>query len=628
MTRSFLPFVVASLLAAGACGGKPPTVIDEGPGTPPADASEDAATVEVEGLRVLVDGVEASDGDAFAFAATYSVPVEREVRVLNDGEHGFEVVSVHFDLEPGTGQLAQSEHVTVDWLDTGGPAALPILVPPGHPEGIELAVVYTPPAGGVPTDERASVLVLQVEAGDVTGELRLVFETPPTGGKPAVGPPDWTFAEAHLTTGQTATFEMGNAGFEPFTIFWAKLETPSFEYVLYPPGPLPKEVPPGGAGDAEAAVFQVVYKPNSLDESGNAVLLGTSASPEPVRVPLFAKAIPADYVVELDGDPGAYDFEDGGGPGPRPVTIRAAGPSPLAVGFPSVEPEQAGASFAVAVPAEVTTWPALLQPGDELTFEVTRKGALAAFGDLVFPVEAPFPGEAIVALRASEPRAGFAISPDLGSTTVTVDASAGETGTARVVVRNAGSGPFTITSAKVVGNGVFALAGPSPAGAVVPPFGLRAIDLAWDASALVDLEDGDGELLEIAWTDPAAGATETANHVLFAKDTGGASKPVAKVTSRQDLEAHPAGHTLLLDAKGSDEGDFAVSGEAFVWFLSKKPDTSKSRLDLVTGPFASFVPDVPGEYRVEVLFFASDGQDFVYSAPAEVTITALQAPPP
>ena len=117
-------------------------------------------------------------------------------------------------------------------------------------------------------------------------------------------------------------------------------------------------------------------------------------------------------------------------------------------------------------------------------------------------------------------------------------------------------------------------------------------------------------VIELVVTD-GGGLTSEPDSVTISSDN------VAPNADAGEDQATYAGDLVTLDGTASDDPD--GDGLTFSWTLLSQPDGSAAVLDDPQSPVPTFIPDLPGEYQVELVV----RDDFEGSAPDTVTVMAI-----
>lgn len=605
-------------------------------------------------VSVGEEDLEIADGEAsVTFSAAQQLQSREEVQITNPGSAPLTIETIEW-FDPDDGDVRVNEHVSIDWSGLGGPDAFPIEV--GVEETIRFDVVFDAPSDGTIEDFSDSELVLRSDARSSQGvpidDLRLVFALPGNQPEPKVEPPNFTFHGASRTNPQSQTFEVGNDGQAPFQVMSVTLQSASdaFEVTNRPNQGhevLAKDDP---GYDNSVATFDVTYHPQEQGEDENTVLVETDALDEAIRVGVSGKPESGNYTVSFSAPEHRFDFTTGP-EGTRTMVFRSEGPGAITIipPGPNVMPESAAEVFDVKVFEPATSpdeepeelgddaWPRALSEGKTLEFDVTYNppgdGSDPAQGKLVVPMRDQPDLE--LDLFGGEPTPRLELAPSAGSAIVNGSVADGATGTARVVLYNTGNGDLQVTDMAIEAGGrgasqeVFAFADAAPMPPVtVPAHGLRVVPLDWDLSSM-EVGSSLSASLSVTYDDPVGGgetgkSTETLG--LIAEDSAGKELPTAEPKLAGEGPA-TVGESVALTGLDSTPGAYEFSGEAYIWYLVDRPESSRAVLNRMTEGTTQLIPDAAGEYVIELVVFTSksgggDGPEFLYSRPKQLTITA------
>jgi hypothetical protein len=152
------------------------------------------------------------------------------------------------------------------------------------------------------------------------------------------------------------------------------------------------------------------------------------------------------------------------------------------------------------------------------------------------------------------------------------------------------------------------------------------VELAYDLKGIDTISGTVNDLLKVQYFNDYTGQIETYTLGLGASDAKGVANPTADAGEASDYSGATVGTAVVLDGSGSTPGGGAFERDSFIWYLVGKPNGSRATLNVASSGPASFVPDVAGDYTVELTVFVGAGGAFLFSAPARVTITVAPAP--
>ncbi len=603
-------------------------------------------------MEVIVDDTAFQDetGTSF-FSPAIQQPVFKEVRVINTGTSDLRVTKVDWATDPDTGAQLKNPHIDIDWRGSVDADSFPWTVSPSNIDELTFAVKYSPPLFGPPESLDDSVLEIHSNARTVDGSgrkpiVRITFSLRANNAFPRVTPTNYRFTNATTARPETQDFRIYNDdnASASFRILSVRLETPSDVFRLSDlPSqgleiPAPAEAPPGFDG----VVFRCTYTPLGGTNDTNAILIETDLSNNAIlRVPLTTGSNPGSYSLSFD-NLAEFDFTNTSVTEARNVQINSDGPGPLTIREPRIEPEEArrNFSFKAFVPAtqqgqpdqEITNWPRGLNVGRAIRIEITfapEVGGDSANGELIVPFENPNPGQFSVPLFSGQPKGRIVIAPPTGNLSVSGSVTGGDTGSRTAVIYNEGNGLLQIESIAVTSNLVVEPPLPAKVWSLdgtfedvdVQPNGLLLVPLDFDLSKIDTISGSVTDLLKITYFNDFTGQSEELNLGLGATDSAGNTNPTANPGQPGDYAGAVVGTAVALNGAASSPGSGTFSSDSFVWYLVGKPAGSTAKLNVATAGPASFVPDVAGAYEVELMVFSSAGSNFLYSAPARVTIT-------
>lgn len=627
----FALYSMLALLVAG-CGDK------LGSGTFPQ------IIVEVDGRSV------ANDAEAWFGQAIQQV-VAKTVTVANGGTKTLKVSSIDWDVDEG-GQRLKNQYVEIDWRGSVDANAFPWEVDTNNLNALSFAVEYTPPLGKPLDDFSESVLLIKSNALDDLGrsrveEFRVRFTMKQDIAIPRVTPISYNFQNATIAKPETQEFRIYNdsdLATAPFTITNVFLETPSAEFTLSEtPSSGTIVLEPGNPGYRDV-VFKVTYGPKDNLPDSNAIIIQTDVgSGGQLRVPLTSGTTRGDYSLSFSHVDG-FDFSNVTQKETRSVQITCDGPGPMTVKAPRIEPAEARQdytfkAFAPATQAgqpdvEITSWPRGLNVGRSIRIDVeyspATDGSDTANGQLIVPIENPDPSDIEIELLSGEPKSKIALAPATQLVAVTGNAAAGETGTRAVVVYNDGNGPLEVKGAMIKADfdlpaKVWSL-GASFLPFTVEPGGLELIEVDYDLGEITDADGRQVEYLELTYFDDFLGSDQKKTIGLSAENAAGKANPVASLGSASDYAGAVAGTGFELNASSSTAASGVIEGNAYVYYLVAKPAGSRAKLNVQAGASTRFVPDIAGSYGFELVVYAKDGDLYLYSEPANVTVGVGAAP--
>ncbi len=598
-------------------------------------------------IEVTVDGNIVEDGGAVGIPQALQLPVPKRVEIINPGNKTLTITGIDWAVDPDSGAKLKNKYVEIDWQGIGSGDLFPRLLADSGADTFGLVVKYTPPLGYALDDFSDSVLVISSDARSADGkrsvkEVRVTFEMTTDTAAPKVTPANsYTFVNATKAQPERQTFRIYNdpqIATAPFIIEDIRLQTASNEFRLLDlPSANTQVLEPNNAGYADVT-FTVEYAPVDETPDTNVLLIETDAGDLSVQLKTDSQS--GSYSLSYD-HPSAFDFTHVTSVESRSLQIVSAGPSALTVEEPEITPEEALEDFDLKVykPAtsaageetEVTSWPQGLAVGRSLRFEITYSpradGADTSNGKLEIPYRAPDFDTIVVDLFSGEPKSKIALAPSTNNVYVCGDVTAGDTGSRNVVIYNEGNGPLELVSASIAGK----FAGSDPqvwelhsefSSTSVPVGGLLVLPLDFDLSGLPDTASTAADVLTLEYHDDFTDQVEPKTITLLAAHDNGLPHPVADVGTAADYAGAVVDEVLTVSGAGSTGA--ATTGRPYIWYLTGKPAGSFVMLNEEGDSSAEFVPDLAGDYTVELVVFAQSGDTLLYSDPASVTITVSE----
>jgi hypothetical protein len=154
----------------------------------------------------------------------------------------------------------------------------------------------------------------------------------------------------------------------------------------------------------------------------------------------------------------------------------------------------------------------------------------------------------------------------------------------------------------------------------VPPGGMALIEVDYDLGEITDNDGRQVEYLELTYFDDFLQQDQQKLMGLSAEESLGKANPVASLGSPADYAGSVAGQSLTLNASGSSAANGTIESNAYIYYLVEKPASSVAVLNEQDGPTTAFTPDVAGRYGFELVVYAKDGNLYLYSTPATLTI--------
>lgn len=609
-------------------------------------------------MEVIVDNQAFQDAEGTVFfAPAIQQPVFKTVRVFNTGTRDLIVSKVDWAVDPTSNKQLKNPHIDIDWRGSVNASSFPWTVSTSNIDVLEFAIKYTPPLFGPPDSLDDSVLEIHTNARSVDGSetkpiVRLTVSLRSNNAIPQVTPTNYRFTNATTARPETQDFRIYNAenASAPFRVLSVRLENPSDVFRLsdLPSAGVEIPAPADAAPGSNGIVFKCTYTPLGGTTDANAILIETDVSSNAIlRIPLTTGSNPGSYSLSFD-HVSEFDFTNESTAATRNMQLNSDGPGPLTIRQPRIEPDVARRNFtfkafrtatqAGQADVEITQFPAGLNVNRAIRFEVTFTpeigGADTANGELIIPYENPNAGQFSVPLFSGQPKGRIIVAPSTGNLSVSGSVTAGDTGTRTAVIYNEGNGVLQIEEVAVESN--LAVTPPLPpkvwslaqasVETDIQPGGYLLVPLAFDLAGIDTISGTVNDLLKIYYYNDFTASTEVYTLGLGAADAKGDANPLANAGSAANYAGATVGTAINLDGSASTAGSGTFANDSFIWYLVAKPASSRALLNVSTSGPASFVPDVAGDYTVELMVFAGVGAGYLYSEPARATIPVAPAP--
>lgn len=596
-------------------------------------------------IALEIDSQPVSNEDVVYYGQAIQQVIAKTVTVGNVGTKVLKISSIDWAKDDAGAKL-KNQYVEIDWRGSIDANSFPYEIDTGNLKKLTFAVEFTPPLGRALDDFSPSVLVIKSNALDDLGrqkveEFRITFSMRQDLAYPRVTPINYRFQNATLAKPESQEFRIYNddqLATASFRILAVRLETPSQEFTLGGTPSAGTVVLEPGNGGYEDVVFTVTYQPKDNLPDTNAIIIETDVgSSGTLRVPLTTGTTLGSYSLSYSHQD-ELDFSNVTTKETRSVLISSDGPGPITIKEPHIEPSDARRDFKLTawIPktseagqdTQITSWPRGLNVGKTLRLDIEYSPQTerdTANGQIIVPFENPNPGEISIDIFSGDPKSKIVLAPATGNVSVTGSAVNGDTGTRKVVIYNEGNGPLEVSAAVVKADfdlppKVWSL--PAAFSALtIEPGGVRSIEVAYDLSKISTQSGRVAEYLELTYYDDFTGQSEKKTLGLIAENSGGKANPVASLGQASDYAGATVATALTLSGSGSTAASGTIDANAYVYYLTAKPAGSYARLNAQTGASATFVPDVAGSYTIELVVYAKDGDYYLFSAPATVTIT-------
>jgi len=602
--------------------------------------------IEIQANGEPIDDLETA---TVSFGQALQASVDVDVRISNPGDAPLIIDGIDWVADEATGGVVKNPYVELVGLDT---FTFPITLEPKI-DRVRFKVRYTPPLGRPLDDYSPSELLIRSNATDKTGKISLSevvvrFTMPQLRAMPTLIPNKYTFQNATVAKPERQTFRIGNdedLGTASFTVTNIRLDQPSNVFILDNLPNLPATVlAPGEPAYAEVT-FDVVYAPSPSGggQTSNTVIVDTDQGQ--LTAKLSTGYLPGNYSLSFS-HVDKFDFSAVNTVESRRVVLMSEGPGPITVKEPSISPDAAKGTFRwtaylpATAPGQPETelpppWtsPRGLQAGRSLEFEITYEPGAdpsqSENGLFEIPISTPDNGLITINLFAGTPKPLFDLAPANKAVLVSADRSAGDAGERQVIVYNDGNGDMVLKGVALQGSlgqdaEVFSLVSPPAADTIIPPGGTLPVRLHWDSTKIPEGVSDATETLQITYVHGVASVGEVTEPVsLNVFDVGPTPLPVANPGTPADYPDLKVGDAVALDGSASSAGEGGeFQGASFCyWYIVSKPDGARATLNAETGLYAELRPDAPGTWVVEMLVYAQNGGEYIYSEPAQVELT-------
>lgn len=624
-------------------------------------------------IQVIVDNQESGSESSVtvAFPAAVQSSVHKPVQIINPGNNTLTIESIDWDRDPETNEALVNPYVSIDWKNNV--SDFPLTIDGLDSVGLNFDVVYEPPVGSPLDDFRKSVLLIKSDGRSDTGdelvpEIRITFTVPDKQCWPEVSPDNVILSATPISPDSFEFCVQNNPELasSAFIVDAISMETTDNEFFVEVTDNLPADVfepdyPAYADLDATGCPgvrFEVSYRPVDYVDDTNRVLVFHNCG-DPLLVQLdgllsetstyevaYQHAQEFDFSTEVDNTEKT-----------RSAQLTALGPGAVTVDEPLVESAEAAEFFTWTawIPAtspdddDTRIWPSeqpkdptkkyfprALTVGKGIRFDVTYSPKFETEppnGELVIPVKTPDPGEVRLDLFAGTPKAKLDIAPSTGSATVTTELGEPHQGERHVVISNLGNGPLEIKDLTIA-NSVSALLAdnwtmvdPPTLPLTLQPEELLVLTVAWDTAGVTD-SDGETEILSVAYFDAFVGDDITETMALVMLPAGGGTLPVGVLVSSTETETAAVGDLISITGLQSDPGSYELTNGSFIWYLTAKPAGSTVRLNEEGAGEVKLLPDVAGQYEVEVILVSFGSGTFLVGEPASIVMDVVEAPAP
>ncbi|TNF25292.1 MAG: choice-of-anchor D domain-containing protein [Deltaproteobacteria bacterium] len=601
-------------------------------------------------MQVEVAGADEpiSESGETAFNQAIQIKSLKKVSIYNVGEKDLTISGIDWATD-AAGLQIKNKYVDIEWGGVIGADSFPYVVSWGNAgfAGLEFNVAFTPPLGFALDDFSDSVLVIKSDSRSEDGheaikEVRITFKMQTDNPVPRVTPLSYKFTNATIARPERQDIHVYNdsdQGTAPFNVTAIYLETASDEFKLLNLPSMPAQVLEPQNGGYQDLVFTVEYAPKDQILDTNAVIIETDATGfGTLRVALSSGFSSGGYSLSYSS-PNEFDFTNATQKETRSVVVYSEGPAPLTIKTPRIEPIEARDDFTLTawIPAtsasdqdqQVTSWPRALAAGKSMRFDIefspANDGSDTANGQLVIPYESPDPDTLYIDLFSGDPKSKISLAPSSGNVSVTGSSTAGTTGTRKVVIYNDGNGPLQLKDIEVKGNfdlpaEVYSLKNAFSETSVAPG-GLYIVDLTYDLDGVPDVDTTVSEIFTVTYYNDFTLGNEEKTLGLIAADAHSLANPTADPGTAASYAGAVVGDPLTLDGTASTPGGGVFVSGSHIWYLTAKPAGSLAKLNTQGTMTPTFVPDVAGDYTVELVVFSQSSDVYLYSAPATVTIT-------
>jgi len=597
-----------------------------------AIACGDGIAERTEGTLQL-SGQGGANAKFIAFPSTapgFKSPADSAIFIKNGGKGTLKITSVTWEgdateyIRP-KGEIRETFDLTPDQEER---IQFELAVP--RPAESDAPLTCPDPPGGFPAELASSggryCGHLKVTSNAREGATDIIyFLVSQSDGKIKVEPTVLNFTSPQVGQTQTATLTIsnvatnGNLSLDRINkIDFPGTSSSDFQIEGFP---FPVDLSP-----AETVTYQIIYTPTS-DTAANGRLEVKSNDPSAPTTIVVVNTGTA-TAAQIAVDPTSLTFPDAapGAPQTHEITVtNGGGGAPLTVTQMVVLPSEAQAAYTILWDkTDSGTFVPWVQ-GDQdvvarqnstvyqIRYEPMEAGQSVSGRLRISTNAANVPnGEANVTLS------GGAAAPDglVSPSTIIFNVAPGASETRAFSVANGGLAPLEITGVTLnnLDGGEFSVSPDPNSGITVGAGEVQAFDVVFDRQAN-DIGQDVGDI--VLMTNNPFNSGEL---VVSVRNNNGenAISPVATITQTPDGNV-PAGTAITFDGSGSTTQNGTIA--YYIWTLLDAPDGSTARFGRENDPTATFTPDLPGNYRVQLVVGNNRNPPLEGSTTRNVTIS-------
>lgn len=591
------------------------------------------------GVHVGDDGLEVLEYELSSITAGSGQRDIVKIQIKNSGDADLQIHSIAL-LSKNLDDTDVNPWVEIDWGSFDPQLGFPHTIHPFDSLTVlAVSVIYEPGACDQGVDCKFSnAATLEIKSSDEDKPtMHIKLQPPSCQPEPRVEPPKDTFFNATSAKPETKTFQITNIGNCDTTVTKIDLSAPTTKFSViqsFPDGQLLKHQ---YQQDYEPLIFQVKYTPTATSDNDQVtVRVYTSDRPgSPIEVPLSTKLEKGSFIVSYcTTELGYIDFKDVGSQcetcivnvineGPASMTIKG-----IAVPEDEEETHYKLSAELVGNPPQTIQNPKTqaigLVEGRSVDIEVEYCGSLEGLNaTLEINYTNPEHGIIEIPMFGGKEKSCFDIAPGHAAKPLVMQfhGAASAEITRDFVLYNCGNAPLTIHEFRFQN----AFEQPTEYWSMMdPPAGDLTIGAGGLQVLTVKMIVTDGEIepsgvMYIDYTDHLGTKIENYGVTLQGVIGSTATPPTAVAESSGDAVVATQHELIGINSQPGSEG---IAENGYVWYLVAKPAGSQV---IVNGgaddPNVKWIPDLPGTYTFELLVHGNSG-DFLYSAPASVSVTA------
>lgn len=577
-----------------------------------AIACGDGIAERTEGaLQISAQGGGAAKFIAFPSTAPgFKSPANSAIVIKNGGKGTLKVTSVTWEgdatgyIKP-KGELRSAFELTTDQEER---IQFELAIP--RPAESDVPLTCPDPPAGFPADLAGSGgrycgrLLVNTNAREAASDA-VYFLVSQSDGKIKVDPTVLNFAAPQIGQTQTLTLSVSNVATS------GNLTLERINKVDFPGStandfqiegfPFPVDL-----GPAETVNYDIIYTPTSAEAANGRFEVKSNDPSAPTTIVVVNTG--TSTAAQIEVSPLSLAFPDAapGSPQTLELTVTNTGSgAPLTITQMVVLPSEAQPSFTVLwdkmddgnfVPWVQGTQDVVARQNStvyQVRYEPTEAGQ-SLNGRLRITSNAANVSNGEVSVTLS----GGAAAPDglVAPSTIIFNVAPGASDTRSFSVSNGGLAPLEITGVQLrnLNTSEFSITPNPNDGLSISPGQVQAFDVVYDRLAN-DIGQDIGDI--VLMTNNPFGDGEL---VVSVRNNNGenAISPVAVITQTPDGNV-AAGTTITLDGSGSTTQTGSIS--YYIWTLLSAPNGSSARIAEENESSTTFTPDVPGNYRVQLV---------------------------